>query len=398
MSHSIRDRVLLVRRFAWAAVWSISFVSPWRLDAQESGRLTNDQVVGALRESLARFDAVDLTASIHVQSVDHLGSNAETVVESTALRVSRQVQRALISMKSKTDRPAQDSWLMQNDFIVYDNDDVLSCQAGIDLSLAQVKGVNDDLGFLLYSARLAGEQRLDRQSVYGNLNDSGAALWIIGYAPLSDYLDGPLGPVVNVTEDGAEIEAASAFGLLTAKLSKSHGWLPKSFRIEKNREHKTVGGLVGDVYASETGVGVEQRVTSVTWTGKIDSFVSDDAGRWAPKRMTVTRTTNAGKTLIGSIVTTIDLEQVTFNPSLTELDFHTDIVAPLGYPVTVNNATHLPYKWDGTGAAPGVPIDPQRLIEGVAEPGNGKRILLILANVALVLVLIVLLWRKRGAA
>ena len=68
---------------------------------------------------------------------------------------------------------------------------------------------------------------------------------------------------------------------------------------------------------------------------------------------------------------------------------------PVGHSVSIDGATHLSYRWDGTKAVPGVPARPERKVEIIAGWG-GQRVLLIAINLGLVLVLIVVLWSKRA--
>jgi len=99
-----------------------------------------------------------------------------------------------------------------------------------------------------------------------------------------------------------------------------------------------------------------------------------------------------------SIDTTIELDRVTYDPPLTESDFNTDIVAPVDYRVTVDGASHLPYKWDGMAAVPGIPVQPVREFETIAPSGGDRRMILIAINVALILALVLVLWRKHATA
>lgn len=361
--------------------------------AQQDDRVGRE-VVSRLFDALARYDKVDLSASIRTRVSIGPGTENGPLVEATLLKVKQFRTRSLISMKSKFESPGTDAAFSQNDFILYDSGDVLSCQASLDSSLRQVDGVTSSLGFLLYSKRLAGKQRLDKRSMFTNLNDAGAALWIVGYAPLRNHIDEASELTITPTDDGAEIHSRSEYGRLSLTLAKSSGWLPRSIQLTKGPEHKTIGGLVRDVYGSSGA----NPVTSIKWIAEFTDFTRDNDGRYAPKHATVLRQEVSEAGIARSETTTIELDRVIFDPPLTASDFRTEIVAPVDYPVTVNEASHLPFKWDGEAAVPGVPIDPERIVESLAGSGGGKRTLLIALNVALVLVLALLFWRKRAAS
>ncbi|MGQ0601072.1 MAG: hypothetical protein ACT4QE_05170 [Anaerolineales bacterium] len=352
------------------------------------------QVKGHLNKALSRYGSVTLIATIRTRVIG--SSDADLIVESTVLEVTRLGGKARVSLKSSSERSGRKASPIQNDILIYTNGEVLTCQAALDSSLRQVEGVTDDLGFILYSKRLAGTQRLDAQSAYNNLNDAGAVLWLIGYASLEDYMNGASDLRATSTNEGAEIRAASNYGDLSLTLSKRHGWLPRSIRVVKKPGHRTVGGLVRDVYGN--GDTAAPAVKAVTWVANIDDFNADSAGRWAPKRISVSRDTMSNSGSLGRVETAIDLELVDFDPKPLEGEFSTDIVAPVGFPVTLSDASHLPFKWDGNAAVPGVPINAEKMIERLAETGSGKRNLLIGINVVLVLALLFLLWRKRAIA
>lgn len=385
-------RWLLMRRVGAIVGFLLLLYEPLAAFSQEDAQSERD-VLRLLREALSRYDSLDLQASARTQFPDGKGG---TAVSTLAISVKRLGSRALMSTNDVVDRPGAETSRMREEFLVYENGDVLRCQAKLDSSLKQVDGRNG-LALRLDSKRLAGTQQLDRKSVYLALNDAGAALWIIGYAPLLDYLDGASKIEVARGASGTEIVAVGEYGRLKLTASSSSGWLPQSFEIVKEPGHKTFGGLVADLYGNS--------VRSIVWTGKADGFTSDSVGRWVPAKMDVQRRTERKEKPAETDRITIDFEHVTFDPPLTASDFRIGIVAPVGYPVFVIGANHLPYKWDGQAVVPGVPNMPPRLNQQVEyknleKSGRPNRTLtvLILFNVLLVLIFIVVLWRRRGAS
>ena len=332
-----------------------------------------------LRESLSNFDHVDLEATVHATL-----SSSTTATQ--FLRVKRHGSRALISWKEFVDRPGKETWRAQHDACVYGNGDVLQCQVAIDSSLKQVSGPAN-LALVLNSSRLAKSQEVDAKSVYYGLNDASAALWVIGYQSITDMLKNASSVQLVSRDAGAEVRAFGAYGRLKLVLSAANGWLPQSFELIKDPGHETVRGTVADVYKNS--------VTFVSWTGKVSDFTVDSAGRWAPARMTVERRTEWKDRPSEPDTTTIEFQRVTFDPALTEADFQTDIAAPVGYPVSIRGADHLPYRWDGVAAVPGIPDGAGR-VEGYRGRGGLLQAILICINVALIaIVVFVLIWKKR---
>ncbi len=347
----------------------------------------DDAVIRHLRDALIRYDNLDLIASYQIRQLD-VGGNAGPILEDVIVSVKRLGSRALISNKSRLGQPGGDVRPIQMDLVVYGEGDIVTCQAALDTSLRQITGTTDDLGILLYSKWLAGKQRFDRKSVYNNLNDAGAVLWVIGYAPLLDYIEEASEVDIIPTDDGAKLIATSEYGVLTLSLSKAHDWLPKSFQVVKNPEHKTVGGLVGEVFKGE--------VKSVTWTGEVKDFIADDVGRWAPKSLLVQRRTVRNSGTANILETDITLDQVKYDPPLTEADLTTDIVTPVGFRVTVDGAEHLPYEWDGENAVP------RTASLGEIASGVKNRVWsrggLIGINLLFLTIVMYLLWKRQATA
>jgi hypothetical protein len=351
-------------------------------------------VLSHLNQALNRYRNV----RIHAHMSQLLLREPETIREQerpSQIEIVRQGNRARLSVKSKFSR-GKDVWGMQSDYILYPNGDVLSCQARLDAALRQVQGPDDNLGFLFYSQRLAGTQSENSTSIYNALKDGETLLWLVGYAPIAEYIRDAHDVAITPTDDGARLEADSRqLGKLTLLLSKSHGWLPKSFHVIKQPVHKARRGRVSDIRMAGGGVWPAGGVKRITWAGTIDSF-GDAAGQPFAKQIAVVKQVDseAGPTV--TTTTKIDVQQLAFEPALQESDFYTDIVAPVGFPVTVDGADHLPYEWDGKGPVAAVSEVPRFRLETLRGAG-GSRLVLIVLNVALILVLALLLWRKYAA-
>lgn len=354
--------------------------------SQEAGQSDGD-VLRLLREAISRYSSVNLHASARTEFPIGRGKMGVSTID---LGVKRSGSRSLMSIRELVDRPGAEVWRLQQEFLAYENGDILQCQAKLDSSLKQIDKTNG-LSIVLHSKKLAGIQERDRTSMSFALNDVAAALWFIGYMPLLEYLDNA--PTIEVTlgENGAVVHSASEYGKLTLTASRDSGWLPASFELVKEPEHKTAGGLVADVY--------ENSVTRVTWTGGAKDFTTDSEGRWAPARMDVHRRTEWRKEPVETIDTAIEIERITFDPQLADSDFQISIVAPVGYAVNIRGAEHLPYKWDGQAAIPGIPDIPPRPAgvpyENLRQMGRSNRTLtvLIAINALLISVLLLVVWR-----
>ncbi len=345
-----------------------------------------NRVLTSLREALTRYKNLSLQATCHIRFLDKNGLGESNIY----LRVKRSGSRVLLSQKEVVDRPGQETRRTQVDFVVEDNGDVQHFQTRLDSSLRQVdyRGPEPDLRISLYSQRLAGKQVVDRDNLFSMMNDAGVALWVVGYAPMLDYLDRATDIQVTQAGGDAEVVAKSEYGRLRLIVSPTNGWLPQTFEVTKDPEHKTTGGSVAVVF--------NNLVKSVTWTGKVNGFKTDSKGRSSPARIRVNRQTHWKDRPSESIETTIDLQEVIYDPAFVPSDFQTDITAPAGLPVTIKGALNLPYQWDGHAIIPGTSNMPSipnvniRFISG----SNRWRTLFILFNVLVIVVLFGIFLRK----
>jgi hypothetical protein len=358
---------------------------------------SQDRVLALVREALSRYKSLDLQATCHIQFPTDKGLGRSSLF----LKLRHSGSSALLSLKDIVDRPGQETPRMQVDFVVEDNGEVLALQTALDSSLKQVAYTqpNSELRICLHSQRVAGKQTVDRDSVYFMLNDAGAVVWVIGYAPVLDILDRATEIQVAPVGSGVEILASGEDGRLRLAVSPSSGWLPQSFELIKEPEHKTTGGRVANVY--------KNLVKSIVWTGEIKGFKTDSKGRCSPTEIRVHRQTNWKDRPAESIETTIELQKVSFDPTLAASDLQSDITAPDGFRVTIDGAPNLPYRWDGRAAVPGIPDLPRGLndvaYENLKNPSGAKRTqrLMILVNVLVFISTfgaVLWRWRKRGAS
>lgn len=356
---------------------------------------SRDRVLLLVREAVSHYTNSDIQATAHIQFSTDAGLSKSSLL----IKSRKKGSRALLSVKEVTDRPGQETTRMQMDYIMESNGDVYDFQTKLDSSLKQVDYTEShaELRIALYSQRLAGKQRVDRQTVYDVLNDAGAIVWVIGYAPLLDYLDHATQLEVTPAGDGVQILASGDYGRLRMAVSPSSGWLPRTFELTKEVEHKTINGRVGDVYRNS--------VRSVVWAGEVGAFTTDANGRHSPGKIDIHRRTNWKDKPVETLGTSIDIEKSVFEPTLVPSDFQTDITAPAGYRVTIMDAVNLPYRWDGRKIEPGTPdlprVPDQVVYENLKNLNNSKRsrtLLFVFNILALLSIFGILLWRRRSGA
>lgn len=129
------------------------------------------------------------------------------------------------------------------------------------------------------------------------------------------------------------------------------------------------------------------------WTGDFDEYITDSANHWAPKKINITRETSLVADKPSEIIETrMNLQHVIYEPTFADADFQTEIIAPIGYSVTVDGAYHLPYEWDGVKAIPRVkPIG--KVISQFADSWMSRKGL-IAFNVIFLVIVFYYLWRR----
>lgn len=345
---------------------------------------TASEVLHNVDAALGRFENVVLTASITVRQSDDSGETSG--VFKTLFHLKRGSGRVLMSSKHHNERSGESPSRQQVDRVVGEDGAVMHFQSNLDDSMKQVDGLHPGLIITIDSKTLSGSQEDDSQSVLYGLNDGGAALWVVGYASIREMLKSAKPSDVEFREGVAEIRTDGTQGRMRLVVSEASGWLPQTFEIAKSKHHQTIRGLVGVVF--------ENMVTAVVWTGKVTDFHSDSTGRWWPGQIEVVRRTEWIDKPVEVSTTSIVMNSVEFDVPLKAEDFQTSLVFPVNFPVTVEGADHLPYKWNGSAPVPGVPDRPPRPNKVYEEttPANrrigmvwlgGASILLFVAIIAL---------------
>tara|TARA_R110002049_G_scaffold46487_1_gene135225 strand:+ start:190840 stop:192072 length:1233 start_codon:yes stop_codon:yes gene_type:complete len=315
------------------------------VDSAES--LTDKRVVSRVREALARFDSVHLSAVATVSDGSR-GQRERIEIKKGGVRT-KLSKKIIFTGGEAVDRSVSGVW---QDIISYRDGDVMFFQTDTDGLSNQI---DRNLGLLLFSDRIAGSQKFDSETLIHSLNDAAIVVWNLGDFPIVKYLDSA--DLVSVSRMGriSEVVAEGILGKLMLRVDSSHGWLPESFELLKLPFHRTANGTVSSVFGDS--------VPKVEWTGAISSFSGSSESGYFPSELNVTR-------LIASaderLETEISIEQVVFDPELSESDFQTKIRIPVGEQVRVDEADHLPYIWDGERAVPGV-------VNRAANPSQFRR-------------------------
>ena len=212
--------------------------------------------------------------------------------------------------------------------------------------------------------------------ILNTLNDVAVIGWTVGYNALLDHLDQAASLKVIKSDSFYEIVSVNEYGTFTIQVSAESGWLPKSFELIKESRHLTYGGRVGDVF--------ENKVNSIVWKGKCSKFETMDGDIIVPKDVEISRLTDFKENPNEEIKTYASIESISFSPSLDSA--FSGIVIPVGFEVTVRNASHIPYRWDGKTAVPGIP----ELARNVSAPaifrGSGANRLVSMSLLFVVLI------------
>ncbi|MGH7135395.1 MAG: hypothetical protein ACREHD_06615 [Pirellulales bacterium] len=370
-------------------------------DVAAQEQLSRDVVLSQLREALSRYDSLAFKASSKRRSSGSDGSsNGDTLVEQERAVLRHLGSRVLYSRSSKYVNPRKESPnFHQCDFVVYDDGDVLQINTRLDSSYNQIPGELGDLSLTLYSQRIAGTQKRDRDSTLRLPIEFATVTWFVGGCRLLEYLDHAEKSSITLHEKGAIVDVQSQLGNMHLSISQRYGWLPTDFEIVKKPEHRSVDRqdkTIADIYAANS-IDVE----SLLWSGEVKEFATDKNGFWFAKDIRLTRLSRFRNRPEGRIEVETEVEELSFSPDLKEEDFHTKLVVPMGYSVTVDGATHLPYRWDGERAVPGVPELPASSkrtdLQDIARGGGDASIqkFLIALNIAVAAIVVLFVYLKR---
>ncbi|MBI1248328.1 hypothetical protein GC197_10885 [bacterium] len=302
-----------------------------------------------LRAALVQFRDVELQASVQIDHPAVAGSShGSPLTAEQEIEIKRSGTRSMVSIKESTMRPGHPIWRTQTDFIVQANGDLYQWNAMLDKALQQIHAKGES-GLFVTSAQLGGNAP-DLNRPLDALNDAGAAIWHVGYSPLLDFLDEKADVKATIDHGSAKIVSHTEWGDLTIVTSAKSGWLPESFELVKLLKHYTIRGTI----KSEG----DSKLKSTVWTCKASNFSKDAAGRWSAAKLDLVRTMNWSDGPAERNHVAIDIKSIKFAPKLTDTDFKTSIVLPVGQKVVVAGETNRQffYIWNGTEV---VPVDPQ---------------------------------------
>lgn len=342
-----------------------------------------------LQSALSTFSTLDLRALAMSTRYDAKG--AQVSVQESRIAVVRNQSRARISIKRQFKRTGKEFSRSQNDYITLEDGSILNVQSGLDAALEQIDGQDHNFGLLYYNKELSGQpQDYDPSSIYAILDNAAIVVWNLGLSTIQDQVRASQATKVSQNAKEWEISARGRFGELQLSLSAESGWLPTRFRLTKNSEDDALGGKnVTQAYGAE--------VTRVVWAGSASGFQKDQEGRWRPALIDIVNEVYSRQALLRRTVTRCVLEEVAFDPPLSDGDFEPRVRVPEGTKVTIDGATQLPYIWDGRGVVPGAPELPefdQAIEASELVAGASSRGLLIVLNIIVVAVLSYLWWQR----
>lgn len=370
----------------------------------------NEEAIDGAKTFLQHFETAPFSMSAAGSATDRTGGAlSPNATENVSLQIRRDGEQFLISLRKETLRDGMSPWRLQHDFVGYSDASIAGLQVPFDDDWSQVVDSRPLISY--WSKEVAGVQDVETTTAFNKLDHYGCAVWWIGRTPLAQYMapDAKI-HVSSVGDNDAIITAESSFGVIALEVSRAHGWLPKKYKVTKFPESLCAKGTIqewfsppadsanavypaGDIPVDEIAVPV---VKSVTWEGTASDFLADDRGNWSPRKIVVTQTINYRGGSPRIIESSINIENLDFNPSFEEDDFRRDLTIPVNSRVTVRGAEHLPFKWDGAKPVPGLPDRPPSTKREIAPlAGASNRALLIGVNIAIVIVLTSMLaWRR----
>lgn len=268
----------------------------------------------------------------------------------------------------------------------------------LDEKLAQTMSDNDFM-MSFASEHIAGAKaRRNINDLMEGLNDFAIVFGYLGYFPVKDYFGSSAKVTVLSEGEFIKVEAHSGLGRLALWLDPAFGNLPHKLELVKQQHDLTSSGRrVSEIDMRGDGkVWPSGRIKQLVWSADDITLAQSGSVSYIQGVDLVQRVVSvAGPTV--TIHTRASVSQIDFNPSFDDTNFSPSLKVPKDYPVTIEEAEHLPYVWNGDRVVPSS-------TEGLGALStqsvySGKRITLILLNVALiVLLLATLVLRKRAAA
>jgi hypothetical protein len=369
--------------------------------------------VGNVISALSKYEEdISLVARVKIQSGEFPGGLPVASEEGIFLYRSG-LDRRLISFKRALFQEGDEPHRSQNDLMVFADGSVLGCQAMLDDTLQQFRGsYNPHLSLLFFSRKVAGIQTVDRDSVNYYFSELEPSIWWIGRTPFRLYLEGELEIQQNPLDNNlVRFKTDGPYGEISFEAGEADGWLPRKFRIVKRTDSRILNGTAKEWFTPKVvapdptdvhpeGKGPELTRTAngireIIWDGTASQFSADSQGRWSPRQMDVKKTVNfyGGRSV--TYLTHFEFDSLTFSPIFVEGDFETNIAFPRDFDVTVDEAAHIPYKWDGKRPVPGISAPPQLDRSPIVAGGGPRLFRLIFVNILLLLAIMVFFWFRR---
>ncbi len=391
----MEDKTSLWKSLAAIALIQHSLITCCSFASQNGDSAT--EPLGNLRAATSSYDSW----SMRFQSV--VEYNEEVALspinrERNTVELQRSGAKELVSITSSRHLLAGGELRLKNDYLIYENGEVLSLQAQLGEDLEQVLTDGNSLMLLLSSKSLVEAPVRSRQDVYGYLGESGAAIWILGSSPIKDYLEANGKLVTELTDGGVKVTSSGRLGSFAAELSKANGWLPHEFSIVKSARVKLFGRFVRDLLIpeEEDKPNPKHLLRSVEWNGRALEYKTTPEGAWYASKLSVVSKLIFEGGQVNTTRCTIDISDAGFSLDDADASCETSIEVPVGYQVSIEEAPHLPYRWNGEKAVPGIPDMPRREAS-VAMRGEGDNYkhYLVAANFVAILIIVALLLRKR---
>ena len=343
---------------------------------------------------------VDL--DIHAHGVLEVAYSASAEAGDSRMRIviRSAVDRKLLSIaKASTSKGG-----MQTDFELHPNREVFFSQARVGVDFRQPASYTYGNTMKLYSSEVGGRsQKINKENVFTALGEAGILIWWIGRTPLEMYLKEP----ATIQWRDERLFASGPYGELELAVSAENNWLPTYLRLRKTKAHKCFVGTVEKWYSpfedAERSDGAEDiipdgaepepeipQVQEITWECHVSDFQKSDGIVYPGKFLSVCKF-RLGDGSSTKLTTHLNVSRCDFRPTLSDADTRTELKFPVGARVVVDGAIHIPYRWDGMEAVPGVfsvePDKPISPIRGNPVARIGVMLLVIAAALGLVVLI-----------
>jgi hypothetical protein len=254
-----------------------------------------------------------------------------------------------------------------------------------------------DLIVSLASEEIAGRKgRRTELDLLQGMNDNGLMIAYFGYFPLASYF----GREAKVTEvkDGAlvKVTSQSELGVLKAWLDPEFGHLPRKLELTRAGKQRTSGGRRVDeiVMNPSADIWPAGHIKQLSWAADNIKLAKNGNLPYI-QSAEITHKTFSSAGPIVTVRTTIDVKQIDFTGDLADHDFESSLKIPDKYPVTIEEASYLPYIW--LHGKP-VPRTGNSLPSTLSGARRNVRTILIIVNSLLVMALMAFMYYRWTAA